>query len=98
MKLEINGDFVSLAALRSTWEEPVELTLTEAAREQVATSHAQVAKVVASGDTVYGVNTGFGQLAKIRISDDELGHLQENLIRSHAVGIGDRLPDDRFGL
>ena len=94
MKLEINGDFVSLAALRSTWEEPVELTLTEAAREQVATSHAQVAKVVASGDTVYGVNTGFGQLAKIRISDDELGHLQENLIRSHAVGVGEPLADN----
>ncbi|HWM27736.1 MAG TPA: histidine ammonia-lyase, partial [Woeseiaceae bacterium] len=47
-----------------------------------------------SGKQVYGVNTGFGQLAQTRVSDDDLVRLQENLIRSHAVGVGELLPDD----
>ena len=52
-----------------------------------------VSDVVAGGDTVYGVNTGFGQLAEVRISDEELLLLQENLVRSHAVGVGEDLGD-----
>ncbi|MCG8369660.1 MAG: histidine ammonia-lyase, partial [Proteobacteria bacterium] len=46
------------------------------------------------GDTVYGVNTGFGQLASVRIEIEELAQLQENLVRSHAVGVGEDLDDD----
>jgi len=53
-----------------------------------------IADVVASGEKVYGVNTGFGQLAEVRVSDNELAHLQENLVRSHAVGVGEDLDDD----
>ena len=53
-----------------------------------------ITDVLASGDQVYGVNTGFGQLAQVRISDDDLAKLQENLVRSHAVGVGKDLPDN----
>jgi histidine ammonia-lyase len=63
------------------------------ARRRVAESHELIANVVASGEQVYGVNTGFGRLAQVRISDDELAHLQENLVRSHAVGVGEDLDD-----
>jgi histidine ammonia-lyase len=93
MNLEINNQHISLNQLRRVWESPTEINIGETAKAVVASSQAEVGKVLASGDSVYGVNTGFGQLAKIRISNDELTHLQENLIRSHAVGVGEALPD-----
>ena len=49
-------------------------------------------RIVASGDTVYGVNTGFGLLASTRIPDERLAELQTNLILSHSAGLGDPLP------
>ena len=93
MKLEINDQPISLLQLRLAWESPLQISLGDAARANVAKAQAEVAKLLAGGDSVYGVNTGFGQLANIRISDDELTHLQENLVRSHAVGVGEALPD-----
>jgi histidine ammonia-lyase len=48
--------------------------------------------LMAAGATIYGVNTGFGKLASQRIEPDALLALQENLLRSHAVGMGDLLP------
>jgi histidine ammonia-lyase len=92
MKLNINNQNISLHQLRSAWESPVQISLGDDAREAVARAQAEVDKVLAGGENVYGVNTGFGQLAKIRISDDELKHLQANLVRSHAVGVGEPLP------
>lgn len=49
---------------------------------------------VASGQTFYGINTGFGSLCNVRISDDALQELQENLVRSHACGMGDEVPTE----
>jgi histidine ammonia-lyase len=49
---------------------------------------------VARGDTIYGVTTGFGKLAHVRIPADRLRDLQRNLIRSHASGVGDPLATD----
>jgi histidine ammonia-lyase len=51
-----------------------------------------VDRIVGSGETVYGVNTGFGLLANTRIPDDRLAELQTNLILSHSAGLGDPLP------
>lgn len=93
MELDINTQHISLGELRHAWESPLQIRLGDAARSAVGESQAEVEKVLAGGETVYGVNTGFGQLAKVRISDTELTHLQENLIRSHAVGVGAPLPD-----
>ncbi|MEJ2275117.1 MAG: histidine ammonia-lyase, partial [Woeseiaceae bacterium] len=64
------------------------------ARRRVAESQELIDDVVAHGATIYGVNTGFGQLASRRISDDDLATLQENLVRSHAVGVGEDLGDE----
>jgi len=93
MKLEINKQHISLDQLRQVWESPVHISLGDDARAAVTSAQAEVDKVLAGGDKVYGVNTGFGQLAEVRISDNELTHLQENLVRSHAVGVGEPLPD-----
>ena len=68
------------------------LPLDPASRAAVDRSAAAVARVVASGDVAYGVNTGFGKLASVRIPAADLGTLQRNLILSHACGVGPALP------
>jgi histidine ammonia-lyase len=57
-------------------------------------SRARVDRAIARGETIYGINTGFGKLANVRIAADQLDQLQVNLIRSHAAGVGDPLPTD----
>ena len=58
----------------------------------LARSRAHVERAVADGATMYGINTGFGKLANVRIAPDALDRLQVNLLRSHAAGVGDPLP------
>lgn len=59
----------------------------------IAGAQAIVDEIVAAGTVTYGVNTGFGKLASVRIADNDLATLQRNLILSHAVGTGPALPD-----
>jgi histidine ammonia-lyase len=59
----------------------------------IAAAQAIVDEIVAAGTVTYGVNTGFGKLASVRIADADLATLQRNLILSHAVGTGPALPD-----
>lgn len=61
-------------------------------RDRVTQSRANVEAAVARGETIYGVNTGFGKLAHVRIPPEQLRALQLNLVRSHASGVGDPLP------
>lgn len=58
----------------------------------VDSSAAAVGAIVKRGEPVYGINTGFGKLATIRIPDDELNHLQRNIVLSHAAGVGEPTP------
>ena len=51
-----------------------------------------VAAIIAKGEPVYGINTGFGRLASVRIADSDLATLQTNIVLSHAAGVGDSLP------
>ena len=67
--------------------DPAALTAVKQSRQAVETA-------VARGQTIYGVNTGFGKLAHVRIPPDQARQLQLNLIRSHASGVGDPLPVD----
>lgn len=62
-------------------------------RENIASGQKIVEEIVAAGTVTYGVNTGFGKLASVRIADADLAKLQSNLILSHAVGTGPALPD-----
>lgn len=59
---------------------------------RLAPARALIERVLKQGSTVYGVNTGFGQLKSVRVSDRDLEHLQLNLLRSHASGFGPELP------
>lgn len=65
-----------------------------AALERVGASRAEVERAIAGGRTMYGINTGFGKLANIRIPPEALDRLQLNLLRSHAAGVGDPLARD----
>ncbi len=94
MNLVIENQLVTLADLRAAWQENLTVSLGDDARRRIAEANELVDDMVAHGDTVYGVNTGFGQMAEVRISSDELAHLQENLVRSHAVGVGEDLEDE----
>ncbi len=68
-------------------------TLDGASAASIAAAQAIVDDIVAAGTVTYGVNTGFGKLASVRIADADLATLQRNLILSHAVGTGPALPD-----
>jgi histidine ammonia-lyase len=73
--------------------EGAQVSLSEAAREKVIRARAFVEQVIERGETVYGINTGFGALADVMIPADELRQLQVNLVRSHACGIGEPLTE-----
>lgn len=64
------------------------------ARSRLAESRAGVERALAAGAAIYGINTGFGKLANVRIAADQLEQLQTNLVRSHAAGVGAPLPPD----
>jgi histidine ammonia-lyase len=67
--------------------------LSPSARKEVRASRRVVVEAMRSGRQVYGVNTGFGQLAHVGIAPDRLAELQENLVRSHSAGVGAPLPE-----
>lgn len=59
------------------------------ARARIIASRKVVEDILASGEVMYGINTGFGKLAEVRIADDQLAQLQLNLVRSHCCGVGE---------
>ena len=59
----------------------------------VTQSAGRLNAAIQTGDAIYGVNTGFGKLASVRIEDDKLKDLQRNLVRSHSAGFGKALPE-----
>ena len=63
------------------------------ALSRVTQSRGLIEKILSAGETVYGVNTGFGKLADVHIADDKLAELQINLVRSHAGGVGQPLSE-----
>ncbi|HEX8841865.1 MAG TPA: histidine ammonia-lyase [Sphingomicrobium sp.] len=89
MKLDPTN--IDLSTLRRLWQGE-EASLDDSSMQRVADAAASVERIVAGGETVYGVNTGFGLLANTRIPDDRLAELQTNLILSHSAGLGDPLP------
>jgi histidine ammonia-lyase len=85
---------VDLPMLRQIYQGNVHLALAEEARADVLASQETVTRIVASGDVVYGINTGFGKLAQTRIPAERLAELQRNLVLSHSVGTGKNLADN----
>jgi histidine ammonia-lyase len=84
----LGDERLTLALIREMLATPAKLVLTTNAQKRITESRSVVERL-ASGDTsYYGINTGFGILAHKRISPADVDKLQENLILSHAVGVG----------
>jgi histidine ammonia-lyase len=85
---------LTLSDLRQVYESPVRLALSAETMKRVDAGAAIIARIVAQGSTVYGVNTGFGLLANTSIPREDLDALQRNLVLSHACGVGPLLSDE----
>lgn len=85
---------VTLSDLERIWREQLSVHIHDDARHAIHRSAEMVAKAAAGDEAVYGVNTGFGKLASIRIAAADTATLQRNLVLSHCCGVGDRTPDD----
>jgi histidine ammonia-lyase len=70
------------------------LQLSTAAKGRIKHNREYLDNILKGGGTYYGINTGFGSLCNVRIKDNELAQLQENLVCSHACGMGDEVPEE----
>ena len=86
--IQIDGEHLTLAQLLDAALRDCRAEIAPTAGERMKASRAVIERVVGSGATVYGVNTGFGKLASVRISREQIQELQLNLVRSHACGVG----------
>ena len=89
--MKLNPENIDLATLRQLWQGEA-ARLDDDSMTRVSGAADSVGRIVEGGETVYGVNTGFGLLANTRIPDDRLAELQTNLILSHSAGLGDPFP------
>jgi histidine ammonia-lyase len=86
---------LSLTDLRDIYQHQTTLTLSAASATAIDTCRKYLdAKLRKSSEPLYGINTGFGSLYNRYISDDNLEKLQNNLVKSHACGTGDRVPEE----
>ncbi len=72
----------------------IQIQLTQQTREEVISSADVVSKIVEKGEIVYGINTGFGPLCTTKISKEETKVLQNNILKSHSVGVGESIPNE----
>jgi histidine ammonia-lyase len=91
--LLLSGQPLSLDEISQVAREGRAVALDAAALPRIRQSRAVVDGLLARGETAYGVNTGFGKLSDVRIEPGEVQALQRNLVRSHACGIGEPLPE-----
>lgn len=93
--LILDGETLTTTKLVSLQNFRARIALSPDARERVLASRNVVDEIMATGEVVYGINTGFGLFSNVTISDDQLGELQTNLIRSHSAGVGVLLSPQR---
>jgi len=92
--VELSGEDLTLEHVYAVVLDHAEPVLSEAARSKMLRSREVIERLVAQDAPVYGVNTGFGKMASVRISNAQIGELQVNLVRSHACGIGKLLSEN----
>ncbi len=88
MPILLTGDDLTFDQLYAVALRYETVSLSPAAVTRMKASRAVVDRLVAANATAYGINTGFGKLASVRISAEQVRQLQINLVRSHACGIG----------
>ncbi|KAB8029803.1 histidine ammonia-lyase [Fluviispira multicolorata] len=93
-KIVLGSDNLTLENLIKISRNDVKIDLFEDSLKRVEAARNCVEERLESGGTYYGINTGFGALANVKIPSDKLDELQINLIRSHACGVGEPLAED----
>jgi histidine ammonia-lyase len=89
----ISSDVLSLEKIQHIISHDLKLSLSEEAKINIEKCRAYLDQKMESNDApIYGINTGFGSLCNVKISNDNLSKLQENLVKSHACGTGDEVP------
>ena len=91
--LTLTPGSVTLADLQQIFWEGYSVRLDPICYQGIHAAHAQIEAAVNSGDAVYGVNTGFGKLASVKIEAKDTATLQRNLILSHCCGVGGAIPE-----
>jgi histidine ammonia-lyase len=92
--LLLTGADLTVSDVAAVARDARQVGLDPEAAERMRASRAVIERLVAEGDTVYGVTTGFGDLANVRIDPEQVAELQVNLVRSHTAGVGEPLPAD----
>lgn len=87
-EFKFGTDILTIQHLVDICQSKVEVSLGKEAREKIRKSAGYVEKIIENGDVVYGVNTGFGPLCNTVISKENTAKLQDNILRSHSVGVG----------
>jgi histidine ammonia-lyase len=93
MAVLLNGNDLTFEQLYAVVFSGEEARVDPAAMTQMNASRRVVERLVSTGETAYGINTGFGKLATVHISADQVRQLQVNLVRSHACGVGTPLSE-----
>lgn len=91
MSIQLTGNDLTFEQLYRIALDQESVLLSPIAAERMQAARAVVDKLVTSGKTAYGINTGFGKLASVRISSEQVRQLQVNLVRSHTCGVGEPL-------
>ncbi len=91
--MELNGK-VGLEAFRLVVREGAPVSLAPEAKKRIEQGRTFVEELVREGAPIYGVNTGFGRMAQVRIPNSDLKLLQRNLLLSHAIGVGEPFPPE----
>jgi histidine ammonia-lyase len=92
--ITLTGDSLTITDVIAVSRGLAAVEIDASAASRADGSRAAVERLLASGEPIYGVNTGFGKLASVRVPPDQLLQLQRNLILSHVAGVGDPLPAD----
>src|SRR5271170_7238614 len=88
----ITDEDLTLDDLRRFLSSDMKIELSEAAKKKIKSNRAFLEKKIAEPNArYYGINTGFGALCDVEIPNDQLEQLQENLVMSHACGMGDEV-------
>lgn len=91
--LTLDGRALSVDAVAAVARDGVRVKLDENCARRMSQVRDGMLATAATGDALYGINTGFGSFAHVRLPRDQLARLQTNIVRSHAAGVGDPLDD-----
>ncbi|PSG99185.1 MAG: histidine ammonia-lyase [Nanohaloarchaea archaeon SW_7_43_1] len=94
MTVKLNGNSLSVGKTVAVSRKKEEIEISNEALEKVKSSRESLEERIEDGDTIYGVNTGFGDLADQTIDNNQIEKLQQNIIESHSCGVGATLSEE----